>query len=72
MSGDQRGRDEQQPPEQRLLVFNNAADALGDPVVGTPAEDELFALKHREFDSGVGLGRGLGGGCHGEVEMLKC
>ena len=71
--GDEGGRDEQQPPQKRLPIFQNAADALGDPVVGTPAEDELFALKHRELHSRVGLRCCMNGGCHGGVnaEILK-
>ena len=63
--GDQCGRDEQQPPEQRLLIFNHSANALGDPVIGSPLKNEVFTLEHRKLNFRTSLMRGLGGGCHG-------
>ena len=58
--GDEGGRDEEQPPEERLPVFKNSADPLGDPVVGAVVEDELFAFEYREFDFRLAFVRGWG------------
>ena len=64
---DERRREEQQPPKERLFIFQNAADSLGDPMIGTPAEDKLFALEHRDLNPGVGLRCSMNGGCHDGV-----
>ena len=39
------GRHHEHPPEQWLLIFNDSADAVCDPGVGTIVEDEWLAVQ---------------------------
>ncbi len=42
-------RNEQLPPEGRLLIFDHPTNPLGDPVVGPLVEHERLAGHHRKF-----------------------